>query len=152
MGGVGLGRRAWVAFKEPTVLELVTSSQLPTQRAQTHKYSEENNTLTHMQPWLAEKKEIDCGGSLLLSYKPVSFMEGRFWLPALPGASSISVMGGCGDLHRAPVNFNYINLPLSSTEGVLGLYISLKHWLQSSRKVFLENEGNHKYCCKLNRD
>lgn len=64
----------------------------------------------------AEKKEIDCGGSLLLSNKPVSFTEGGLWLPALPGASSISVMDGCGALHRVPVNFNYIDLPPSRVE------------------------------------
>lgn len=47
----------------------------------------------------------------MLFYKPFSFTEGGLWLLALPGGSSISVMGGCGGLHRVPVNFNHIKLP-----------------------------------------
>lgn len=58
----------------------------------------------------------------MLFYKPFSFTEGGLWLLALPGGSSISVMGGCGGLHCVPVNFNHIKLAWSFTEGMSALY------------------------------
>lgn len=62
-------------------------------------------------------------------YKPVSFTEGDLRLLALPGGSSISVMGGRGGLHHVPVNFNHIKLSRPLTEGMPALYIPLARLL-----------------------
>lgn len=74
-----------------------------------------------------EWKGIDCGGSLMLFYKPVLFTEGGLWLLALPGGSSISVMGGCGGMHHVPVNFNHIKLSRPLTEGMPAFYSTPPH-------------------------
>lgn len=107
---------------------LATGSQLyPRLSAQTLERTRKIHVHTLDTRAPAEKKGIDCGGSLLLSNKPVSFTEGGLWLPALPGASSISVMDGCGALHRVPVNFNYIDLPPSRAEGMPALCVPLTY-------------------------
>lgn len=116
-----MASRAWVVFKELTELELVTGTR--TEHTYTHT---QKHTLMHT--W------IDCCGSLMLFfffffYKPVSFTEGDLRLLALPGGSSISVMGGCGGLHHVPVNFNHIKLSRPLTEGMPALYIPLARLL-----------------------
>lgn len=63
----------------------------------------------------------------MLFYKPVSFIEGGLWLPALSGGSSISVMGGCGGLRHVPVHFNHIKLSRPLTEGMPALYSTSPH-------------------------
>lgn len=104
-------------FEEVKELELVTGTRTEYTHIQKHTHADING--------------IDCCNSitpflfffLFFFYKPVSFCEGNLRLLALPGGSSISVIGGCGGLHRVPVNFNHIKLSRPITEGMLALYL-----------------------------
>lgn len=81
-----------------------------------------NARYTHLQKYAhADISGIDCRNSI--TPLPVSFCEEDLRLLALPGGSSISVIGGCGGLHRVPVNFNHIKLSQPITEGMLALYL-----------------------------